>query len=71
LTRLIDEACRPLAEALETGRMPGTMRVHPQVFGYIRDIRAREIADGYPLIFLGMELQEDASLPLEGFSFAD
>ena len=36
--------------------MPAIMRVHPSVFGHIRDIRAREVADGYPLMFLGMEL---------------
>jgi hypothetical protein len=47
------------------------MRVHPLVFGHIRDIRAREVADGYPPMFLGMELAPDARLPLEGFAFVD
>jgi len=51
--------------------MPAIMRVHPSVFGHIRDIRAREVADGYPLMFLGMELAPDARLPLEGFAFVD
>ena len=71
LTRLIDQACGPLAERLENGRLPALMRVHPQIFERIRDIRAREIADGYPLMFLGMELVEDAGLPVEGFAFVD
>jgi hypothetical protein len=71
LTRIIDQACGPLAKRIEEGSMPSAMRVHPTAFGYIRDIRAREIADGYPLMFLGMELLPDARLPLEGFAFVD
>jgi hypothetical protein len=71
LTRIIDQACGPLAERIEEQRMPAIMRVHPTVFGRIRDIRAREVADGYPLMFLGMELAPDARLPLEGFAFVD
>ena len=71
LTRLIDQACGPLAERLENGRMPAVMRVHPLVFNRIRDIRRREIADGYPLMFLGMELAADPGLPIEGFAFVD
>jgi hypothetical protein len=71
LTRIIDQACGPLAERIEEQRMPAIMRVHPSVFGHIRDIRAREMADGYPLMFLGIELAPDARLPLEGFAFVD
>ena len=71
LTRIIDQACGPLAERIEEQRMPAIMRVHPTVFGRIRDIRAREVADGYPLMFLGTELAPDARLPLEGFAFVD
>lgn len=71
LTRIIDQACGPLAQRIEEQRMPATMRVHPSVFGYIRNIRAREVADGYPLMFLGMELAPDARLPLDGFAFVD
>jgi hypothetical protein len=71
VTRIIDQACGPLAERIEQRRMPAVMRVHPSVFRRIRDIRAREIADGYPLMFLGMELAPDARLPLEGFAFVD
>ena len=71
LTRLIDHACGPIAARLEQGRMPAVMRVHPAVFGHIREIRAHEIANGYPLMFLGMELTADASLPLEGFALVD
>jgi hypothetical protein len=71
LTRIIDQACGPLAERIEEQRMPAIMRVHPTVFGYIRDIRAREVADGYPLMFLGMELAPDTRLTLEGFAFVD
>ena len=71
LTRLIDRACGPLAERIENGRMPHSMRVHPQILACIQGIRAQEIADGYPLMFLGMELTADDSLPLAEFSFAD
>jgi hypothetical protein len=71
LTRIIDQACGPLAERIEEQRMPAIMRVHPSVFGHIRDIRAGEVSDGYPLMFLGMELAPDARLPLEGFAFVD
>jgi hypothetical protein len=71
LTRIIDRACGPLAERLEIKRLPSAMRVHPDVFACVREIRAREIADGYPLMFLGMELAPDANLALEEFAFVD
>lgn len=71
LTRIIDRACGPLSERLENKQLPSTMRVHPDVFACIRDIRAREIADGYPLMFLGMELSPDVGLALEDFAFVD
>jgi hypothetical protein len=71
LTPLIDRACGPLAARLERGRPPRLMRVHPEVFASIRDLRARELADGYPLMFLGVELTPEDSLPLDGFAFVD
>jgi hypothetical protein len=71
LTRIIDLACGPLAERLERKRLPATMRVHPDVFACIRELRAREMADGYPLMFLGMELAPDPGLAPEGFAFVD
>lgn len=71
LTPLIDRACGPLTERLEHDRLPSLMRVHPDVFACIRDMRERELTDGYPLIFLGMELAAGESLPLDGFEFVD
>ncbi len=71
LTAIIDRACGPLSARLSEQRLPAIMRVNPKVFATVRSIRAREIADGYPLMFLGMELQSDAGLPLEGFTFVD
>jgi hypothetical protein len=71
LTTIIDRACAPLAKRIEQRRLPAVMRVHPAVFELIRDLRAREIADDYPLLFLGMELAADGDLSLEGFEFAD
>ena len=71
LTRIIDHACGPLAERIEQQRMPALMRVHPAVFARIRELRETEIANDYPLMFLGMELEADGGLPLEGFEFAD
>jgi hypothetical protein len=71
LTGIIDQACGSLSDRPERDPFPRLMRVHPEVFASIRDIRAREIADGYPLIFLGMELVAEAGLPLEGFEFVD
>lgn len=71
LTAIIDRACGPLSERLSQKRLPAVMRVNPKVFASVLAIRAREIADGYPLMFLGMELQSDAGLPLEGFVFVD
>jgi hypothetical protein len=70
LTRIIDQACGSLSDRL-AHPLPRLMRVHPEVFASVTDIRARELADGYPLIFLGMELVAEASLPLEGFEFVD
>ena len=71
LTVVIDRACGPLAERIERRRMPALMRVHPAVFARIRELRETEIANDYPLMFLGMELEADGALPLEGFEFAD
>ena len=71
LTPIIDHACGPLADRLENDRMPRGMRVHPEVFACIRELRERELADGLPLIFLGLELTADATLPRDGFAFAD
>ena len=51
--------------------MPALMRVHPAVFARIRELCETEIANDYPLMFLGMELEADGGLPLEGFAFAD
>ena len=71
LTIIIDRACGPLAERIEQRRMPARMRVHPDVFARIRGLRETEMINGYPLMFLGMELEADGGLPLEGFEFAD
>jgi hypothetical protein len=71
LTRIIDQACGSLSGRPERRPLPRLMRVHPQVFASVTEIRAREIADGYPLIFLGMELVAEGSLPLEGFDFVE
>ena len=71
LTTIIDRACGPLAERIEQRRMPALMRVHPAVFARIRELRETEIANDYPLMFLGMELEADSGLPPEGFEFAD
>jgi hypothetical protein len=71
LTRLIDHACGPLAERIEQSSMPGRMRVHRSVFECVEAIRAREITDGYPLMFLGMELVASENVPVDGFEFVD
>jgi hypothetical protein len=71
LTIIIDRACGPLAERIEQRRMPALMRVHPAVFARVRELRETEIVNGYPLMFLGMELEADGGLALEGFEFAD
>jgi hypothetical protein len=70
LTMVIDRACGPLAERIEQRRMPALMRVHPVVFARIWELRQTEIANDYPLMFLGMELEADGGVPLEGFEFA-
>jgi hypothetical protein len=71
LTRIIDRACGPLAERLERRRLPAAMRVHPDVFDCVRELRAREMIDGYPLMFLGMELAPDATLGPDEFVFTN
>jgi hypothetical protein len=71
LTELIDHVCPPLRERIAQSRMPREMRVHSSVFDCIRVIRARELADGYPLMVLGMELTASESLPPDGFEFVD
>ena len=71
LTPIIDLACGPLAARLENASMPRGMRVHPDVFACIRELRERELADGHPLMFLGLELTPDATLPRDGYAFAE
>lgn len=71
LTELIDNICPPLRERIAQSRMPREMLVHRSVFDCIRSIRAREIANGYPLMFLGMELKASDGLPADGFELID
>jgi hypothetical protein len=71
LTRITDKACGPLAERIEQSRMPSKMRVNPAVFDSIQALRTREIADGYPLLFLGMELVASEAVPADDFEFVD
>lgn len=71
LTAVIDRACGPLAERIEQSRMPSRIRVHPSVFRCVEAIRAGRTADGQPLMFLGMELVEGETVPLDGFEFVD
>jgi hypothetical protein len=71
LTRITDKACGPLADRIERSRMPSKMRVNPAVFDSIKALRWREIADGYPLLFLGLELVASEAVPVDGFEFVD
>jgi hypothetical protein len=71
LTPIIDRACGSLQARLDDNRPPRVMRVHPDVYAIVRELRARELADGYPLMFLGLELAPDALLPRDGFAFAN
>jgi hypothetical protein len=71
LTDLIDLVCPPLRERIWQSRMPRELRVHSSVFEAIRAIRVREITDGYPLMFLGMELSASEALPPGGFELVD
>jgi hypothetical protein len=71
LTQIIDRACTPLVERIRHSRMPREMRVNPRVFDSISSIRAGEMADGYPLMFLGMELSASEAIPVDGFELID
>jgi hypothetical protein len=71
LTQIIDRACPPLVERIRQSRMPREMRVNPMVFDCVSSIRAREIVDGYPLMFLGMELVASEAIPVDGFELVD
>jgi hypothetical protein len=71
LTLIIDHLCGPLAERIEQGRMPHRIRVNPEAFEAIAAIRARETADGQPLLLLGLELEPSASIAPDDFRFAD
>ena len=71
LTEIIDHVCPPLVERIRQSRMPREMHVSPQVFDCISAIRAREIADGYPLMVLGMELISSDRVAGDGFELID
>lgn len=71
LTRIIDRACGPLTERIERSRMPSRMLLHPATFACIEALREREVVDGYPLMFLGIELCASTTVALEGFEFED
>jgi hypothetical protein len=62
---------RPARREDRTAAMPALMRVHPAVFARLRELRETEIVNGYPLMFLGMELEADDGLPLDCLEFAD
>src|SRR5882724_5099464 len=67
LTDIFDRVCPPLIALIEQQRMPSRMHVHPTVYSCISLIRENEIAAGYPLMVLGMELVADADVPVNGF----
>lgn len=69
LNAVIDAACPPLVAMSDRDRLPETMFVHPAVHDAVARLRQRELDDGFPLMFLGMRLEPDASLPLDGFRF--
>ena len=71
LTEIIDRVCPPLVERIRQSRMPREMHVNPQVFDCISAIRAGEIADGYPLMVLGMELISSDRVTVDGFELVD
>ncbi|MAM59947.1 hypothetical protein [Maritimibacter sp. UBA3975] len=66
---IIDEACPAAVQAERQGRLPTRMFVHPVIFNGISEIRRDEIANGFPLILLGMFLEVDPDLPRDGFRF--
>ncbi|MFN3145611.1 MAG: hypothetical protein ACE368_10265 [Paracoccaceae bacterium] len=59
---ILDRACPAATQAERRGQLPARIFVNPAVYDRIAEIRRDEIANGYPLLLLGMYLEADASL---------
>lgn len=68
---LLDKASTELLRMEEESRLPSAMRVHPDMYGVMADIRKREIADGFPLLVLGMPVRPDDSLEMHDYQLVD
>jgi hypothetical protein len=70
LNDILDAACPELVVLTARSKLPETMFVNPGVYDVFVKMRTRELDAGYPLMVLGMSLQPDPALPLDGFRFA-
>ena len=65
LARVIDRAGLQILELSARGERVTAIRVSPEAYEAIAQARAREVANGYPLLLLDLELIADSDLPIE------
>lgn len=65
LARVIDRAGLQILELSARGGQVTAIRVSSEAYEAIAQARAREVANGYPLLLLDLELIADPDLPIE------
>lgn len=63
LATVIDRAGLQILEHWAQGSQVRAIRVHPDVYSAITTARPREVARGFPLLLLDLELITDSSVP--------
>jgi hypothetical protein len=59
---VLDAASAELLALEQQGRYPAELRVSSRVYETFTSLRARELADGLPLLVLGTEVTQDREL---------
>jgi hypothetical protein len=65
LARVIDRACLQILNLSAKGERATAIRVSVAAYETIARARAHEVASGYPLLLLDLELIADPNIPLE------
>ncbi|GAA4536836.1 hypothetical protein [Pseudonocardia xishanensis] len=65
---LLDKAGAPLLQLEEDGIFPSKLRLSSEVYDSLVRLRYRELEHGNPLVLLGTQVVEDASLSRDDFA---
>lgn len=63
----LDRASTELLRLEEENRLPEGLQVHPAMYELMAGVRRRELADGYPLLVLGLPVEADEALSAQDY----